>query len=176
MRPLQLLFGIALAATLEASAQDTGTLGDMANGTINVSVEISQAAPQISITNLSDINFDKTDGDTALLDQKISACVYIDQEVMYTATVAAGPLTSAGGQSYAYEIEVDQNLATSSSMTLSVSETTVTKSMMNLTPSLMKGCPGTRPMLELTFKDKGTDTVVAPFMASNTVVITVSPQ
>ena len=102
------LAAIAIGWAEGVSAQEQGQLGESSTGKITVSVDIEKRAPMISITELEAVNFDKTDGDQALEDQTISACIYIDQDVPYDVTVVANPLTS-GSESYAYDLEVSQS-------------------------------------------------------------------
>lgn len=167
------LAGLVLWAGGPVMAEVQGMLGTTSEGEITVSVDIEKAAPLMSITNLSDVNFDKIEGDSASADQKISACVYIDQDIEYTVIVDAGPLTE-GGVSYPYEIEIGQNLSNSSTMSLSVSDMPETETVTGFQPSSTPGCANSN-VLELTFRDEGAADAVGPFSASATVTIMIMP-
>ena len=174
MIKLKTFFGvICLLYPGTSFAATDGTLGTSSTGVIGVSVELTPEPALISITGLQDVNFDKTVGGSLKADQTITACVYMDDVGTYGVEVEATPLTSEG-QSYAYNLSIDQNVTGSTPLNLSVTNATVEASATGFLPSDIVGCNGDARLV-ITFKDVANAAITDPFSATATVTLIVMP-
>lgn len=167
------LFAIALAVSPISNAAKDGDLGTESDGEIGVSVNLVPAAKQISISGLRDIQFDKTIGDAATLDQTIAACVYMDKSGTFTVEADAGALKT-GNRFYPYSVSVTQNTSGSPRINLDVEDMTEEGSATGFTPSSEVGCSsGSHLMIK--FTDTGADALDEAFSASAIMYLKVIP-
>lgn len=155
-----------------AVAQDI--LGDTAQDTLDLSVNLEAAPAQIQISGLSEIVINKTVGDAAIDDQETTACVYMEGGDQYSVSVTANAL-SDGGKHYPYKIEAYQSTLSSPSIELDVSASVEQGSAQGFQASTQQGCAGTQKLL-IRVTDVGSNEITEPFSASTTIIFDVQPE
>lgn len=155
-----------------AVAQDV--LGDTAQGTLDLKVELEAAPAQIQISGLSEIVINKTVGDAAIDDQETSACVYMEGGDQYSVTVTANALSN-NGKHYPYKIEAYQNTISNPRIELDVSSSPGQGSTQGFQASTQQGCTDSRRLL-IRVTDVGSNEITEPFSASTTIIFDVQPE
>lgn len=168
-----LVFAVLLAMSPISEAAKDGELGTESDGEIGISVNLVPAAKQISITGLSDIEFDKSIGDAARPEQTITACVYMDNAGTFSIEADAGALTS-GNRHYPYSVSITQNMTSSPTIDMVVTDTTVEADAPGFTPSSDKVCSAEGSLM-IKFTDTGAGALDSAFAASAIMYIKVIP-
>ncbi|GAB5456575.1 MAG: hypothetical protein Hens2KO_28040 [Henriciella sp.] len=155
-----------------AAAQ--GVLGDTAQATLDLSVDLEAAPAQIQISGLSEIAIDKTVGDAAIDIPETTACVYMEGGDQYSVTVTANALSNNGNH-YPYKIEAYQSTLSSPRIELNVSASVEQGSAQGFQASTQQGCAGTQKLL-IRVTDVGSSEFTEPFSASTTIIFDVQPE
>ena len=103
---------VALAAAGIASAATDGTAGPDSTATVDMSLTVSNPAPQIQITGLQNFDLDIAPGANAT--PRHEACVYVSQPgILYSLTID-GPALTDGSTTYDYVISGTSIISTTS--------------------------------------------------------------
>lgn len=176
----KLLFAISMTGLLMGHgawmgpAVAQGVLGDTAQATLDLSVDLEAAPAQIQISGLSEIVINKTVGDAVIDIPETSACVYMEGGDQYSVSVTANPL-SDNGQHYPYKIEAYQNTLSSPSIELDVGSSIVQGAAQGFQASTQQGCAQSQKLL-IRVSDVGSSEFTEPFSASTTIIFDVQPE
>ena len=141
MKPFLPALAVALAAAGIASAATDGTAGPDSTATVDMSLTVSNPAPQIQISGLQDFDFDLAPGEEK--EERYEACVYVSQPgVTYSLSIGGTDLTD-GSTNYRYQIDAGPEIISgvrALEYVHGVDSNPTTRS--GYTPSNTPGCPG----------------------------------